>query len=298
MALAKFIGTFLGSGGLMVNRFPVAPVQQVVTVRSRMLRVESSPDVLDAEVVVAVALHNQSEHLLECLQSIDAQVDLGTRVAIVILDDHSTDAWRTSILAVPGSIPRMILEGTIGSVGVVRNVLLDFVDSFLPKARWVARLDADDRLACPNSLSGMIQAGEGSGARYVLGGNRLRLGGAMLDRCNRAVPELMHSSYVLSRLEGMADGDAGAELPSCNLAIRTGSEWRYPEDESGEDHWLVAELLLRHSASGVLVEDPFYADYTLSGKTTLRHQRSGRYLASRRRLLEQARAWVRKGRGA
>ena len=279
----------------MKNQLPVAPGRNVVKVRGHSLRVEFSPDVLDAEVVVAVALHNQAEQLRECLQSIEAQVDFGTRVAIVILDDHSTDAWRDSIPAGLGSIPLMTLEGMVGSVGVVRNVLLDVVDTFLPQVRWVARLDADDRLARPNSLSGLIQAGERSGARYVLGGNRLRLGGAMLDRCNAALPELMLSSYVLSRLERMADGDAEAELPSCNLVIRTGTDWRYPEDESGEDHWLVAELLLRHSASGVLVQDPFYADYTLSGNTTLQHQRSGRYLTSRRRLLEQARAWVGKG---
>ena len=83
------------------------------------------------------------------------------------------------------------------------------------------------------------------------------------------------------RFTGWADidlteqGKSEAELPSCNLWIRTGFKAVYPEVESAEDHWLVAHLLIKHSDVGRLFPDILHAKYTLSGNTTQRNCASG-----------------------
>ena len=157
-------------------------------------------------------------------------------------------------------------------------------------------MDADDRFSFPNSLAMMLQKAMSTKAGFVIAGNRLRQGGKLLTRSNPAVEQLLESEYVLSRLARMAKGELEAELPSCNLLIGTHTGWRYPDQVSGEDHWLVAELLLRQAAKGAVLTDPFYADYELTGATTLLNHRQGRHLSSRKDLLRMALKWT--GRGA
>lgn len=51
--------------------------------------------------------------------------------------------------------------------------MLDLVDECFPNAKWVARLDADDRFAEPSSLRALVQAGDQRGTLFVIGSNRL-----------------------------------------------------------------------------------------------------------------------------
>jgi hypothetical protein len=113
-----------------------------------------------------------------------------------------------------------------------------------------------------------------------------------LKRTNPASLELLQADVVLSRLARMARGEPEAELPSCNLVMTTHAGWRYPDQTSAEDHWLVAELLLRHPEKGAIFCEPFYADYTLEGAATLQNHRQARHLAARQSLWRAAHAWA------
>lgn len=245
----------------------------------------------DAEVVVSVALHNHAHALMDCLASILAQ--RGTpSTAILIHDDESTDGW-TRVAGPVLHHPSIVLaRSRCGSAARARNRLLDLADELFPAARWVARLDADDRFAAADSLAQACRVGERSGALYVLGGNRLRWRGALLPRSNPAAGCLLDSLWVVDLLGRMADGSAENELPSCNLLLAARCGLRYPDVASAEDHWLVADLLINRPGDGAILTAPFYCDYTLGGSASRANRRFDDYLRSRRALYRAARRWV------
>ncbi|MFP4145078.1 MAG: glycosyltransferase family A protein [Phycisphaeraceae bacterium] len=245
-----------------------------------------------ADVVVGVSLHNQAATLPDCLASIWAQELQGQRVGILLLDDASTDPWMETagdLLSHPGLV---LLKMRCGSAAASRNAVLDFVDAVWPCARWVARLDADDRLASSRALSAACSLGDAAGAKFVLGGNGLRQGGRILARDNAASEELLRPEFVLARLKAMAKGTAENEIPSCNLLLARRAGYRYPLCTSAEDHWLVVDLLLNHPQQGVILTEPMFAEYDLGGDLTRLNRRSDTYLASRRQLLAAAEEWA------
>jgi glycosyltransferase involved in cell wall biosynthesis len=238
-----------------------------------------------------VALHDQGHALPACLESIMKQ-RCTSRIGILILDDASTDDWVAKAapwLEHPGVI---IVRSACGTAARARNRVLDLTDVLFPRARWAARLDADDRFTDPCSLAAACARGERRGATFVLGGNRLRSGGALLGRTNPASERLLEPGYVLDLLERMAEGCAGNELCSCNLVLARNCGFRYPDVVSAEDHWLVASLLINQPHAGAILSSPFYCDYTLGGCVTRASRKSDEYLRSRRALHETARRWA------
>lgn len=257
----------------------------------RDIHLSGAPAAFEAELIVGVTLHNHALALRECLASIAAQEAVPLPVAVLVLDDNSRDDWRPALEDFSSCLDLAVASTTCGSAASARNCLLDLVDELFPKARWVARLDADDRFASPDSLGAIARLAMSSNARFVLGGNRLRIEGSLSDRTNPASPRLLQADHVLSRLAGMAQGHPEAELPSCNLLLAARAGWRYPWQPSGEDHWLVTELLIRHSNQGAILTEPFYADYSLKGTQTLLNHRKALYLSARAALLTVAKAW-------
>jgi glycosyltransferase involved in cell wall biosynthesis len=244
----------------------------------------------NAEIVVGVALHNQREPLAECLASIAAQHH-GRLVSTLIVDDGSTDGGASEAAS---WLPRtVVVRAHCGSAARARNTVLDLADLLFPHARWVARLDADDRFTAPRSLAAACALAESRGVAYVVGGNRLRRGGALLERSNPATERLLDAGFVVRLLERMAEGVSENELPSCNLVLARGCGFRYPEVPSAEDHWLVADLLINRPHAGAILTAPFYCDYTLDGEVTRASRRSDDYRGSRRALHTQAQRWVR-----
>ena len=258
----------------------------------REIVVQGTEGVFAAQVIVGVALHNQSLALRDCLASISTQRNVPLRFAVLLWDDESADDWRQSLECLSPHIALACVRIRCGTAASARNGLLDLADVVFSSARWVARLDADDQFASPDSLGAMIRLAMSSDARFVIGGNRLRQRGVLLERTNSATPDLLRADHVLSRLARMAQGDAEAELPSCNLLLATHVGWRYPELTSAEDHWLAAELLLRHADKGAVLTEPFYAEYTLDGAMTSLNHRQSRHLSARQYLFQNARAWT------
>lgn len=270
---------------------PYARDERVAIVNSRRARAFASDAAAwDAEVVVAVALHDQATSLPHCLASVHAQRG-APRTAVLVVDDCSVDDWAGAAgrwLAHPGLV---VVRARCGSAARSRNLALDLADALFPSARWVARLDADDRFADPRSLAAACAAGDRSGARFVLGGNRLRRAGVLLERVNPADERLRDPEHVVAILGRMAAGTAENELPSCNLLLARGCGWRYPDLPSAEDHWLVADLLINHGRDGAILPAPFYCDYTLDGACTTSSRSAVSYFGSRRALYRAARRW-------
>jgi hypothetical protein len=258
----------------------------------REIVVDGTVGAFSAEVIIGVALHNQGLALRDCLASISTQRNVPLRFAVLLLDDESVDDWRPSLECLSAHVALAWVRIRCGTAASARNGLLDLADLIFPDARWMARLDADDRFASTDSLGAMVRLAMSSDARFVIGGNRLRKCGDLLARGNPATPDLLRADHVQSRLARMAQGDAEAELPSCNLLLATHAGWRYPELTSAEDHWLVAELLLRHGDKGAVLTEPFYAEYTLDGAMTSHNHQQSRHLSARQYLWQNALAWT------
>jgi glycosyltransferase involved in cell wall biosynthesis len=257
----------------------------------QLVRPSSSCVFLDADVVIGVGLYNQGAVITRCLDSIFEQDRQDRKLAVVLLDDQSSDNWEEQTGDLLCRPEMVVLKGNCGTPARTRNAILDFVDENFPKAKWIARLDADDCFTCVSSLAAACSKGEETNARYVLGGNRLVRNGEVIRKENPATQDLLNGESVLSILKEMADGTARNELPSCNLLLAARSGWRYPDVRSAEDHWLVADLLLNHGHDGAILESPYYCDYTLDGAETHRNTAESSHTVARQRLYEAAVTW-------
>jgi len=271
----------------------VCPVTRVCDVLGQQLLVRAtSTAAFGVDVVVGVALHNQSHSIRACINSIYAQ-DMGNfGMGILIVNDGSNDDWLNQIMVLPSRCHLMIVEYRCGGAAATRNLALDIVDVAFPEVRWIARLDADDTFTSAHSLAAACQLAVSTSAKFVLGGNRLRSGGHILEKINWASEELLNPAHVLALLRRMAEDTAENELPSCNLLLASKSGWRYPYVQSAEDHWLVAELLLRHSGKGAILMTQLYSDYTLEGSVTVANRRTSSFVDSRKSLYATAVSWV------
>jgi hypothetical protein len=275
----------------MIPRKPRDPVE----LAGRGLKVLEEP--ADSEpgprVVVGVtARHDHTAHLERCLGSVAVQsLGAGEVVVVLLIDTGGRAAVPEVPLPHPLEGRTWILAANCGSAARARNAVLDFVDARLPSAKWVARLDADDCFATPTSLAGVVDLGEAAGARFVVAGNRVLSRAGDLLRLNHAHAGLKSRPVLLERLRQMATGTADNELPSCNLLLATGTKWRYPEFSSGEDHWLVTELLFHRPSAGVIAEGLLYADYTVDGDATQDARKRDAHRRSRTALYDAARTW-------
>ncbi len=275
----------------MIPRKP----RDAVELAGRGLRIIQEPTGVQSEarVVVGVtARHDHVAHLGRCLASVAEQRLPPESVAVVLLVDSGGKPFGAGLPIPPTLRERIwILSANCGNAARARNAVLDFVDARCPQVKWVARLDADDRFATPTSLAEVMGVGERTDSRFVLAGNRVVSRDGDLVRLNYAHPDLKSRSTLLACLEQMAAGTATNELPSCNLLLSTGAKWRYPEFSSGEDHWLVAELLFHRSAAGEVAEGVLYADYTVDGDATRDAKTRDAHRRSRAALHDAARTW-------
>tara|TARA_R110001592_G_scaffold13740_2_gene62790 strand:- start:1512 stop:4586 length:3075 start_codon:yes stop_codon:yes gene_type:complete len=273
-----------------------APARAAIGLAARQIKNlrALSERALEANIVIAITLHNQGKQLLAALESATSQsLFISGEACIVILDDQSTDDWQAlcgSSLDHPGIV---VLNGYCGSAARARNGLLDYVDAHLPNAEWVARLDADDTFATDYSLEGMAGAGRKAGSQYVIGSNHLRIGPVTLPRTNIADKSvLLNREKLLRFIQAFCFGHQEQELPSCNLLIRTKSNIRYPDIHSAEDHWLVASLLVFRPHDGAVVSAPVYCSYSLSGQTTNHNRSNNEWTRQRVQLGQAVERWV------
>lgn len=255
---------------------------------------ELSASAIVAEVVIGICVHNQASKLPRALNSaLSQQAVQQGRAVVVILDDGSSDNWQSGIESLLADPKVVVLSANCGTAAKARNALLDWVDEYLPEAVWVARLDADDCFACSDAVAVMVDVGNRSGARFVLGSNHLDLDGVQQPHSNIADASWLHDAERLVRfIEAFCLGQADNELPSCNLLLRTRNGIRYPHTRSAEDHWLVARLLILESERGIILPYPVVSVYSLGGALTSTNRRSDHWYLQRKRLAQAARMWA------
>lgn len=260
--------------------------KQILLPRNLQYTVQRSSHALQAEVVVGITLCNQKSSIRRALISAMNQENL-KYMAIVILDDHSEDNWQDEIADLLTDHRLIIIKGLCGSPARARNALLDFVDEHMPNCRWIARLDADDRLATTSSVSAAVKAGDNSDSLFVIGSNTLIIDGAKLPSINFANADLLLDPACLQQfIVSMAKGETDHELPSCNLLLKTHAGFRYPNMQSAEDHWLVAQILLLHGKDGIVMREPIFAEYSLEGSSTQANKRMSQWQFARNKLAE------------
>lgn len=249
---------------------------------------------MQASVIVGLSHRNHPSGLSKALRSAMAQ-DMADDLALLVLDDSSGEGWMQSLDADLLSDPRLVVAaGRFGSPAQSRNGLLDLVDECFPNAKWVARMDADDRFAEARSLRALVQAGDQSDSLFVIGSNRLSVEGDVLPAVNWAMAETLQDQDRLNAfIQAFCRQQVPNELPSCNLLLRTRSGIRYPNANSAEDHWLVAGLLMHRPHEGCVVTEPAYAVYALGGAVTQANQGSDAWAKSRLALAQAAEVWHR-----
>lgn len=264
----------------------------------RFIKNESplSKAAMNASIVIGICLRNQAQHISLALESALSQKSVIQKDAIVVLlDDSSEDDWQKNVGNFLKHPQVVVVKAMCGSASRARNALLDWVDAELPSARWVARLDADDRFAETNSLGALVKEGDLANALYVLGSNHLEHNKKRMRCSNIAEPSmLLNTKNLLNFIEGFGLYDQHQELPSCNLILRTHSGIRYPDVISAEDHWLVSELLMFKSHQGVIVPEPVYSVYSLGGGVTDENQKTSEWKKERVRLALAVKIWYEK----
>lgn len=247
----------------------------------------------NASVVIAMPLHNQADTLRTALESALAQRLSDGHSAVVLLDDQSTDNWRDNVKDLLLHPAVILLTAHCGCAALARNAILDFIESELPNALWIARLDPDDRLCSDWAVESLRSEGEKHNASFVLGSNYLVNQGVPKYPDNIANPEILFNKVQLVEfIEEFCMGSASNELPSCNLLIRAGQGIRYPLLRSAEDHWLVAQLLIFRSDQAAVVPNPVYCSYSLKGKVTTSNEHIGEHRRIRKYLSQASKEWL------
>lgn len=238
-------------------------------------------------IAVMMPLHNNAKSIKRAVHSVLIQERTSRPVVLFIGNDASTDMWQEEIanyLTQCHNIIILNIEG--GSPAKARNALSEYVLQNYPSTYILCRLDADDELCSATTLAEIEQLFATEGVQAVLCGNYQTQGGDVLG-ANRASSAFHDKDYMRARLQAMAQGDFEAELPSCNLCLRPNAYRPYPLEHSGEDHWLVVEMLLNLPKETFLIApDQIYCKYSLNGNATQVSRINDKHLDSRIRLYE------------
>lgn len=238
-------------------------------------------------IAVMMPLHNGAPTIRRAVQSVISQQHTLRKVVLFIGNDASTDNWQDEIADYCNSHRNIItvnIQG--GSPAKARNALTDYILRLYPHTYILCRLDADDELLNTTTLSEIEHLFDNEQIDAILCGNYQVLGDKIVG-INRASQDFHNSEYMKERLLAMAQGDFAAELPSCNLCLRPQVYRPYPDEYSGEDHWLVVQTLLRLPRHTFLMaSQQLYCRYSLNGENTQINKVNDCYIDSRKRLYE------------
>lgn len=196
------------------------------------------------DVSYIIAAYNAEDTIAAAIESALGQT--GVSVEVIVADDRSTD--RTAEIARSFSerpVRVVTLERNLGPGGA-RNRALE-----VARGRWVAVLDADDRLT-PERTARMIARGEARGAAAVVdnlrivGGagdeNRTMFDPAMLE----AIPEISLARLIDSNRIFVKTFNFGYMKPIFRRAFIAEHGLRYDEGlRIGEDYLFLASVLAR-----------------------------------------------------
>ena len=238
-------------------------------------------------IAIVMPLFNGAKSIQKSIHSVVTQNKTSRPIVLFIGNDGSTDNWESEIANYLDNYHNIIVTNISGgSPAKARNALTQYILHFYPNTYILCRLDADDELCSTTTLSEIEQLFEDDKVQVVLCSN-YQIQGHYIVGENRANDDFHNNQYMSRRLLAMASGNFEAELPSCNLCLRPSAYLPYPDESSGEDHWLVIQTLLQFPKQAFLmVPQQMYCRYNIDGNTTQKNKTNTTYINSRRRLYE------------
>ncbi len=241
------------------------------------------------KIVIAIAMHNSEATIRRCLKSVLSQKGTKREVIVVIGNDASTDEWKKQIQDLLSNFGDRIkiLELSNKDVVKTRNEINQYIVKELNNVVLIGRLDSDDEFASLNVLFEMEKIYDKFSPDLILAGNKLRVEDKIIDYVNRSTRKLLSIDYLNERLQGMAKGLKGTELPSCNLFITPNALKDYPKIKSAEDHALLVDYLIESDKyKWYFAEDLLAVIYSLSGQVTNDNKKSQVYLDCRKSIYQ------------
>jgi glycosyltransferase involved in cell wall biosynthesis len=245
------------------------------------------------KIVLAMPMHNSLSTIRRAVLSVVNQKNVRRKLMLVIGNDSSIDNWQEQIsdLISDNIITIEIEDG--GKSYKVRNEINSYILSNLKNVAYISRLDADDELANDFVISQLEQIIDTQKPDVILAGNCQRKDSEIVGT-NRPTNDLLNNNYLMERLRKMSLGDFKAELPSCNTFVKPEYLIDYPPQESAEDHWFLAELLLKTDKYKIYIAKDFILSiYSISGNLTNSNRAENKYLSSRKELFRHIKSKVR-----
>lgn len=239
------------------------------------------------QIVICMPLRNAEITVAKSIESFLNQRNTKRESILLIGNDDSTDK---SLQIIQSFLPNpqiQILNLNFQKTYLIRNFLNEYVRQQYPNCVLIGRLDADDVLFDTGTLKEIEQIYETSDFDILICGDQQIKNGMPLKWKNNANPKLLDNQYVLQRLLEMKQGNPKAELPSCNIVIKTNVEIEYPNVESAEDHWFLVSILLQKEEYKIhIAENLTYCFYSLDGNVTNVNRKSKFYEKSRNDLYQ------------
>ena len=265
------------------NRFSKEDFQQSLERAASLFGYEYTT----GSIVIGMPLHNSAKTVKQALDSILNQRGIRRDLLVLIVNDGSSDDWEKSIQEYRDDSRILVVNVNLGRSYKVRNFILEYVRDNIPRADYIGRLDADDRLVDELTISKIEERMDLHDPDVIIAGNKLSMSEKILKRINYADCRLLNSPFLEKKLNQMWRGMPEGELPSCNVFVKPSVPIRYREMDSAEDHWYTVDLLLHEDRLNIhIAEDLLYAVYSLDGNATKMNRKNGAYALSRKMLHE------------
>lgn len=238
-------------------------------------------------IAVMMPLKNGANSIRQAVLSFVKQNPTKRHSLLFIGNDSSSDNWVEQIEDILQMYPNILIKDINGgSAPKARNALTEYIIKEFPKTYFLCRLDSDDKLTTPNTLSHIEFLFSSNKAEAVLGGNYQSYKDNIVGE-NRAKRIFHSKDYMSERLMRMSQGDVTAELPSCNLCFRPRAYIPYPMESSAEDHWMLINMMLTIKLEKfIIAEELMYCTYNLGGSVTFENKKKDVYINSRKKLYE------------
>jgi hypothetical protein len=239
------------------------------------------------QIVICMPLKNAAKTVTSAVLSVVGQAGTSGEVILLIGNDNSTDGSGHIVEELATTYPNItVLNVNLNSTSRNRNFLNEYARTNFPQCALIGRLDADDRLCTPGTIAAVEGLFNEHQFDVLIAGNKQVKDGLMQEWKNKPNQKLLNDAYLLNRLREMAEGNAKAELPSCNTFLRPDVRIKYPEQSSAEDHWFTVLLLLQKNKLDILIaEELLYCEYSLDGLATASNKQTDNYRCSRQDLL-------------
>jgi Glycosyl transferase family 2 len=265
------------------RHFSVLAYEKSIARASNYFNYQPSNNSQDELIIIGMPLKNNCSTVERAINSFLSQRLVKRKCILLILNDSSSDGSADIVDRFIGDDRIKMIDANLGNVSKARNYIHSYIKENIPSCCLIGRLDADDYLYSETIVSEIEAMWEQNKFDVLFMGNKQSRQGEILEWVNKADHRLLDHEYLSNRLFEMSEGNAKAELPSCNTFIRPFvTAIAYPDKKSAEDHWYSVLLLMQKDRLKIEVsEDKIYCVYSLDGTATASNKSSSVYRDSR-----------------